>query len=80
MPRTKDEHMVQWPSKHNISNLSTTSINPATKKSDKQAAVLLIATFAISAALTVTVLPYPWNLSAIGFGGPITKLIQKLLR
>jgi len=68
-----------------LDNAPTNLIIPARKyyhlkKSKKMGTLLLIGTLLTSAALTAVVLPLPWSLVAIGFGGPIITLGKKMFR
>lgn len=50
------------------------------RKSKKIGTLLLISIISICAALTAMVLPLPWSLVTIGFGGPLITLIKRMFR
>lgn len=49
-------------------------------KSKKIGTLLLIGIISTCAAMTAMVLPPPWNLITIGFGGPIITLIKRMFK
>ena len=50
------------------------------RKSKKIGTLLLIGIISTCAAMTATVLPLPWSLITIGFGGPLITLIRRMFK
>ena len=75
-----EPHIVTKSKYINTNTIMLSEFDNTTKKSKKIGTLLLIGIISMCGIMTATVLPTPWSLVAIGFGGPLITLIKRLFK